>query len=109
MTPEDKIQKNIVDAVRLVYPFPKALIFSVPNGGFRYKLTALVLKATGLMPGVSDLILLFKGRVYFAEVKTSDGTQSDNQKEFQRKVEAMGFTYFIVRSANDMLERMQKC
>lgn len=68
---EDLIQKNIVKAVRLFYP--TALIFSVPNGGARSAATAGILKATGVMAGVSDLILLYNGRAFFIEVKTEDG------------------------------------
>lgn len=107
MTAEDKIQHNIVKAVRLKYPRPKALIFAVPNGGWRSKLTAAILKATGVLPGVSDLIFLYRGKIIFVEVKTEDGQQSPAQKEFQKTVTDMGFQYWIVRSASQMLARIE--
>ena len=58
--------------------------------------------AMGLRSGVSDLIILLPGRVIFLEVKTPAGTQSPNQKKFQKKVEELGFEYFLVRSVDDV-------
>lgn len=105
ITEEDKIQANIVKAVRLCHP--KSLIFSVPNGGYRHQTTASILKYTGLMPGVSDLIWLYKNKIIFVEVKTDKGKQSEHQKAFQDKIIAMGFNYWIVRSADEMLKRIE--
>jgi hypothetical protein len=77
------------------------VIFSVPNGGLRNKREALKLKSTGLVAGVSDLIIVTDKEVLFVEVKTSTGRQSDNQKDFERKVKELGYRYLIVRSLND--------
>lgn len=79
----------------------KNIIFSVPNGGTRNKIEAIKLKATGLMPGVSDLIVLLPSKCLFIEVKTDTGKQSDNQKVFESKVTALGFDYYLVRSLDD--------
>lgn len=102
---EDTIQKNIIDAVRLYYP--RSTIFSVPNGGHRSKVEAGILKATGALAGVSDLILVHEGQVYFFEVKTETGKQSDSQKLFEQKIHAQGLKYFIVHSARETLSIIQ--
>jgi hypothetical protein len=77
---------------------PQNIIFSVPNGGYRTKSEAMRLKATGLLAGVSDLIILRKNEVIFVELKTATGKQSKEQKSFQEKVTKLGFKYYIVRS-----------
>lgn len=80
----------------------------MPNGGARSKATAAILKATGVLPGVSDLVLLHKGRAIFIEVKTELGRQSTSQWEFQRAIEAQGFPYWLVRSAAETLDLIDK-
>ncbi len=77
------------------------VIFSVPNGGTRNVKEALKLKATGLVPGVSDLIILLPSKCLFIEVKTSTGKQSDVQKVFESKVTLLGFDYYLVRSLEE--------
>ena len=79
----------------------KHIIFSVPNGAFVSKIQAMKLKATGLMAGVSDLIILRQNEAIFVEVKTDVGRQSDKQKSFQEQVESLGFRYILVRSLED--------
>jgi hypothetical protein len=60
-------------------------------------------KKMGYMKGQSDLIVLKKGGFcIFAELKTKKGVQSPDQKEFQRKVEELGFRYYIWRDVNDV-------
>lgn len=106
MTEEDKIQAAIVTSVR--YKYPKAILFAVPNGGWRSKLTAMILKATGVLRGVSDLIFIYKGKIIFIEVKTATGKQTPEQIEFQKLVTDQGFPYWIMRSAFQTLNRIEE-
>lgn len=106
MTEEDIIQRDIVNAVRLAYP--KSFLFAVPNGGFRNKYTAIVLKMTGTVAGVADLIFLHNDKLIFVEVKTPKGVLSKTQKAFRLKITDMGYSYWIVRSAHEMLERIKE-
>ncbi len=55
-------------------------------------------KAMGLVPGRSDLTFYWNRTAYFLECKDSIGTQSTKQKEWQKKVEAAGFEYYLFRS-----------
>jgi hypothetical protein len=105
MTTEDIIQRNIVRALRFKYP--KAIVFAVPNGGARSKATAGILKATGVLAGVSDLVFIYSGAVVFIEVKTESGRQSDTQKEFERKISEHGLTYILARSAEECLKKLE--
>ena len=98
---EDKLQEQIIYAVRLYYP--NSLIYAVPNGGKRNKFEAVRLKRQGVTAGVSDLHLIHKGQIYFIEVKIHGGRQSLLQSQFEKYVKNQGFQYFIVRSVDEVL------
>jgi len=70
------------------------IIFSVPNEA-TYQNKRF--KNTGVLPGVSDLIVMEAGRVMFFELKTKTGQQSPAQAKFQEKVEALGYQYHIIK------------
>ena len=96
---ESQIQQQIIIFENNNYSIKKeSVIFAVPNGGTRNVLEAKLLKATGVMPGVSDLILIIKNKVFFIELKAEKGMQSETQKIFQNKVELLGFEYLIFKS-----------
>jgi hypothetical protein len=106
MNKEDVLQAKIIVFFKNEYQINgKGLIFAVPNGGSRNIIEAKKLKATGLMAGVSDLIVLKpNGETFFIEIKTDVGIQSPVQINFQKKVEQLGFKYFLVRSLEDFKE-----
>jgi len=59
-------------------------------------------KATGMMAGVADLIILTpNARTIFVEMKTEKGKQSDKQKEFEQSVKEKGFDYFVCRTFDE--------
>ena len=90
---ESQFQRAIVKYLRLRNIF----CFSVPNGVRLTTIQSRIAVAEGLLHGVSDLIILTPNKVTFAEIKNPNGKgrQSDNQKEFQKKVESLGFEYLI--------------
>ena len=105
---EHRIQCAIVKWFYYAYPaYMGGCLFAVPNGGHRNIQTARALKAEGVTSGVSDLLLLVPKREYHGlcvEVKTPVGRQSDNQKNWQRIIEAQGYRYEIVRSLDEFAE-----
>ena len=105
---EHRIQCAIVKWFYYAYPqYRGGLFFAVTNGGHRNIQTARSLKAEGVTSGVSDLLLLVPKREYHGlcvEVKTPAGRQSDNQKNWQRIIEAQGYRYEIVRSLDEFAE-----
>jgi hypothetical protein len=103
---EDKIQQNIITALRLYYP--DSLVYAIPNGGFRNKMEAIRLKRQGVVAGVSDLHFIHKGKIYFIEVKSENGKQSLLQSQFQKFVEGQGFTYLLVKSTGELLDYFNK-
>lgn len=84
---------------------PRLCMFSVPNDSSSKEET-MRKKATGLMAGVSDLIVLLPGKTIFVEIKTHTGRQSDVQKEFENQVNNLGFDYWIIRSKKDFIQHL---
>lgn len=99
---EAQIQQEIIKYFNNKYCLKSAnqrcLIFAVPNEA-AYKNKSIV----GLMPGVSDLIVVMPGVVLFVELKAEKGKQSDAQKVFQGRIERIGHFYAIVRSLSDFI------
>jgi hypothetical protein len=95
---ENRIQQECVIHFHNTYPELRGLLFAVPNGGARSITEGLLLKKTGVVPGVSDMIFLYKGAAYLFELKTEKGTQSEKQINWQKLVQKQGFKYFIIRS-----------
>lgn len=60
------------------------------------------LKKMGMLPGCSDLCIVYNGKAYFLEVKTDKGKQSDAQILFMDNVLRAGCEYAVVRSVGDV-------
>jgi len=97
MKAENKIQQEIVQWFRANH-YKKGVIFSVPNeraGGY---LAMKDLLLTGLLSGVSDLIVVLPNKVLFVEVKNEIGRQKPNQIKFEKNVQELNHEYHLVRS-----------
>ncbi|MEK6879213.1 MAG: hypothetical protein AABY22_06365 [Nanoarchaeota archaeon] len=77
---------------------------------------ATVLKATGTLSGVSDIVLIhsfipkgteamnipdYKRKLAFVEIKTEIGRQNIAQMDFERRVADLGYIYRIIRSLDE--------
>lgn len=92
----------------MLHPDLAKVLFSVPNGGQRDKITGAILKAEGVVAGVSDLLLLHPSGQYHGlciEMKTPKGRQQPSQIEWQRAVEQQGFKYIVCHSVDEFLEK----
>ena len=109
MKTENKLQQEIIMYYRnnycLKHHTPRHAIFSVPNDSKDAKEQMRKI-ATGLMSGVSDLIILRPSETIFCEVKTDVGKQSEKQKAFQEIVELLGFKYILVRSLQEFKQSL---
>lgn len=95
---EAELQKSIIDYIHQNYP--QLLVFSVPNEATYRRRNYF--HQLGMLSGVSDLILVFLNGVIFIECKAPRGKQSVEQTNFQKRVEALGFKYFIVRDLEEI-------
>lgn len=106
---EHRIQCACVNWFRLQYPIHATALFAVPNGGRRDRVSGAKLKAEGVLPGVSDLILLLpRGRHHglLIEMKTERGKQSQAQRDWQRDMVHRGYKYMVIRSIDEFIDRV---
>lgn len=59
-------------------------------------------KNMGLTRGVSDLVLCYAGKTFFIELKTKTGQQTYDQKEFAQACALSSFSYYVVRSIEEL-------
>lgn len=107
---ESEMQIKCVRWFRATYPKLARLLFSVPNGGARRRVEGAILKAEGVMAGVSDLVLLFPSCRHHGlciEMKTAKGYQRSSQKAWQADVEWAGYKYVICRSVDDFVKEIR--
>lgn len=111
---EHGLQVACVKWFDLQYPKERMLLFAVPNGGRRDRVTGAKLKAEGVRAGVADLFYAkpkcdVSGFVVccglFVEMKTmNDGScQSEAQRLFEREVKRMGYGYRVCRSVDEFI------
>lgn len=86
------------------------LLYAIPNGGARDRVTGAKLKAEGVVAGVADLFLSaprsgFHGM--YIEMKAGKNTQTESQKEFQRSVESEGYLYKVIRSFDEFMKEVE--
>ena len=104
---ESNLQSACVRWFRLQYP--NLVIYAVPNGGSRNVREAQRLKAEGVLAGVADLvIMLSQGKSLYIEMKVKGNCQTDNQKDFQQKVEALGYKYYVCYSFDEFKAIIEK-
>lgn len=123
---EDVIQNQCVNHIITHYTSKQVICYSVPNElgsnlvsgilaenngkgkTMLYKVLSRVLgkfKLMGMRRGVADLHLCFpNGKLVYVEFKTTTGTQKEEQKMFQKQVEALGFKYYVCRSLEEFKE-----
>ena len=108
---ESQLQQNCIYWFKLQYPKLSKLLFAIPNGSKRDKKTAAILKAEGVVSGVSDLILLVpcKGHSSLCiEMKHGKGRQTENQKEWQKSAELAGNKYIICRTVAEFMDAVNE-
>ena len=102
--PEMKIQADCVKVAWNEFPETRYRLFHVKNELERPDANAALGakdRATGIVRGVSDFILMMRRGPYGAlciEMKTETGRQSSYQQEWQRIIESEGYKYVVCRS-----------
>lgn len=104
---EHQLQSRSVRWFRMAFPTMRHNLFAVPNGGYRTKTTAALMKAEGQLSGVADLILLKrKGKcgALLLEAKVKGNYQSETQRLWQRLIEADGYEYKVFHTLEEFAE-----
>jgi Holliday junction resolvase len=67
-----------------------------------------ILQGLGVHKGISDMIAIRNGIVIFIEVKTENGKQSQDQKQFEYDIVTQMGNYCLTRSIEDVQEYIKK-
>lgn len=108
---EHNLQAAEVRYIRGAHPDLSGVFFCVPNGQKRTARQTEWLKEEGLLPGVSDMVLLkstSKHGFLCIENKTKTGRQSSEQKVFQFEVERHGGKYVVIRTMDEFMDTIDK-
>lgn len=110
LKPEEKDSVLLADKMRgfTLDGSYKGLWFHVPNEGKRHIFVALIMKAMGLLPGLSDFVFAGKWGIHFAELKIKPNKQSEFQGYFQKWVEHCGFEYQLAYSHEEVITRLKE-
>jgi len=98
---ESRIQAECFQWHWNTYPDLRGKLFMVHNNP-RNAIDGNRLKAMGMVAGVSDMMLLRHDKPPLCiEIKTENGTQQRNQKEWQQVAESSGAEYIVVRNLDE--------
>jgi hypothetical protein len=108
------IQQTAVSIFRTIYP--KFRLVASQNGINLHNLPSKIKtqiinqsKKEGMLKGAPDLVVYIDGgRCIHFEFKTPVGKQSPEQIEFQEAIEELGHSYYVVRSAEEMIKIVNK-
>jgi hypothetical protein len=92
--PEYLIQCDIIEWFRKTYP--NWIIFSTNNEACFSRKEKY--KKSGLLSGLSDLVIVTDKETVFIECKSLTGRCSKEQKEFQQKLTELNHKTYVVRS-----------
>lgn len=79
---EDQFQAELYMWFHNALPEARRCLWAVPNGGWRHAGQLKLLEATGVVAGVWDLHLYWRGQFYIFELKVGSNTLSTPQKKW---------------------------
>jgi hypothetical protein len=91
---EHIIQKSIVRWFKK--ELPEYIIFSTNNEACYTRKTYFT--EAGMLNGLADLVIVLPNKIIFVELKTEKTKQSPSQKEFEVKINSLGYNYYVIRS-----------
>lgn len=92
--------------------FPGALIYAIPNGGYRTKTTAGLMRAEGQVSGILDLHIPIAKHGYhsmYIEMKNGkQGRLSDNQKEMIERLRSYGNKVVVCHNIDEFMKEVDE-
>jgi hypothetical protein len=105
--PEQQIQKALFTHIR-ARAQPGVFAFHVPNGGYRRKTEAAIMKGLGVVAGVPDVICIYRGRVYALELKSERGRLSPKQSETIAALVRAGAYTCVATGLDEALKQLEQ-
>lgn len=101
--PEFRLACVVADFLDMALP-SDAVWFAIPNGEKRSVTTGARLKRIGVKAGAPDLLIIYRGRAHFIELKAPDGELSNVQKSMAAAIIGAGGEFDLCRSLDTMVE-----
>lgn len=99
--PEAALQVAVMQYLALALP-NTAVAFHPANEGRRSARAGADLKRQGLLPGLPDVFVLWRGSVYAIELKAGKGRVSAQQTATHKRLVAAGCPVSVCRSIDDV-------
>lgn len=96
--PEHKFQVAVATYFKYALP-PDVLWTATLNGAYLTMNQRVRMKASGLRPGIADLLLVHNGRVLMLELKSKIGSLSKEQRDYR---DALGPAYIVARTLEEV-------
>ena len=108
MTTELAIHRSVLAYLTLALPREATRPWHCASGEKRDEATAAKLKTMGVIPGLADLMFVWRGRLYAVEVKSPTGRSSTYQRAWREELETAGGAYAVVTSIDDAREALAR-
>ncbi len=99
--PEEALHRTVARFLDLALPEGTAWT-SLEPGGYRTKAEAGIAKARGVKAGWPDVLIVFKGRAIFFELKGPKGRLSAAQKAAHVRLNLAGAVVYTVQSLDEL-------
>jgi hypothetical protein len=103
---EQEIQRALFEHLA-VRGARECFAFHVPNGGWRSRVEAAIMKGLGVQSGIPDIIAIKDGHAYALELKAPGGRLSETQREAHAALSAAGATVAAAFGLDDALARLE--
>lgn len=100
---EQALQRQVAKLFDICLP-AQCVWYAVPNGGFRTKAEAAIMKSTGTKAGVPDLCIIWRGRPHFIELKSPNGRLSIAQHDMHLRLTLAGAIVITCTSLEGVVE-----
>ncbi len=102
--PEQQVQHAVFEHLRWR---GIAFAFHPANGGWRSPIEAKILKGSGVVSGVPDVIAICKGQVFALKLKAPGGRLSPAQKNAHARLRAAGAEVATAVGLDAALQRLE--
>ena len=94
---ESELQRSVHRYLQMALP-SDAVHFAVPNGLMRSRKARARAVGEGILAGVPDLAVCWRGRTIFIELKAKGGSLSPAQRDMHNRLVFCGFEVVVCRS-----------
>ncbi|HKW20962.1 MAG TPA: VRR-NUC domain-containing protein [Ktedonobacterales bacterium] len=104
---ESNLQRSVHQYLSWALP-ADAVHFAVPNGLMRSQKARARAQGEGVVAGVPDLCVVFRGRALFVELKAGRGVMSQAQREMARRLNYAGAAVMLCRSVPELEAQLRE-